>query len=42
MDAGRAVTFLELKRDIYGKSYVDDRTHVSGKRLNADLKRLGY
>jgi hypothetical protein len=32
----------EVRRDVYGATYVEVRLHVMGRHLNADLRRLGY
>jgi hypothetical protein len=42
VDAGVVMIDPEVRTDIYGGTYVSSTSVVSGKRLNADLKRLGY
>ena len=40
--AGVAIDGLEVLTDVNGKTYVGYRHVVSGRRLNADLKKLGF
>ena len=40
--AGVVIVNPHVKRDINGRSYVEFDLKVSGRHLNADLKRLGY
>lgn len=40
--AGVVLYEQEILTDIHGQTYVGDRSHVYGKRMNADLKRLGF
>lgn len=42
INAGVVFTDPTLERDINGKTYVQARSHVLGKRMNADLRRLGF
>jgi len=42
IEAGVAFTDTQIKKNIYGKTYVAGNLQVIGRRLNADLKRLGY
>mgnify|MGYP003983064137 CR=1 FL=1 len=39
---GVAVTNQKIVKDELGQTYVEDENQVLGRRLNADLKRLGY
>lgn len=41
--AGVVLKNASIKHDIHGKRYVSaDQTTVMGRRMNADLKRLGF
>ena len=40
--AGVLFKKASIQKDIYGKTYVEASCQVWGKRLNSDLKRLGY
>jgi hypothetical protein len=42
IEAGAVFTPKGVKKDIYGETYLDYTTHVLGRRMNADLKRLGF
>jgi hypothetical protein len=42
IDAGKIFTNPSIKTDVNGKTYVDARSTVMGRYLNADLKRLGF
>jgi hypothetical protein len=42
IDAGVVYVNPVVATDIYGKTYVASNCVVSGKHLNADLRRLGY
>jgi len=39
---GAAISDPEVRTDVNGKTFVNYRSNVLGKRMNADLKRLGY
>lgn len=41
-EAGVLFKSPEVKTDVNGKTYVDAICMVSGRHINADLKRLGY
>jgi hypothetical protein len=40
--AGVAITVRGILMDVHGQTYADTQNHFLGRRLNADLKRLGY
>jgi hypothetical protein len=40
--AGKAVTAIGIGTDVSGSTYVMTRSHVLGRMMNADLKRLGF
>lgn len=40
--AGVVFTDHEVRTDINHQTFVGYRTHVLGRRMNADLKRLGF
>src|SRR5262245_15835355 len=42
IEAGVAVTEPAIVADVNGKTYVEAHSHVLGRTMNADLKRLGY
>lgn len=42
MLAGVACPGIGVRRDVLGKTYVATELNVIGRRLNADLKRLGF
>ena len=42
LEAGVALGTTEVRTDIYGETYVNAEHLVSGKRMNADLNRLGF
>jgi hypothetical protein len=42
MLAGVVFTDAEIKTDVNGKTYVSARSHVLGRMINADLRRLGF
>jgi len=42
INAGVVFTFERTQQDINGKTFVVANCAVSGRRLNADLKRLGF
>ena len=42
IETGVAFTAVEMKRDVNGKTYVSAAAQVLGRRMNADLKRLGF
>lgn len=42
MRAGVAYPASGVRQDIFGKTYVATEMNVVGRRLGADLKRLGY
>jgi hypothetical protein len=42
MRDGKAVTIRGVLIDVNGQTYADTQTHVLGRILSADLKRLGY
>lgn len=42
IEDGVAYPFQGIKTDINGKTYVGTEYNVMAKRMNADLKRLGY
>jgi hypothetical protein len=42
VDAGAVCVTPFVKKDIYGKTYVEAKSNVLGRTMNADLKRLGY
>jgi len=42
INAGVAHTDPVVKTDINGKTYVCDRRNYLGRKLNADLKRMGF
>ena len=39
---GRAITVEGVKTDITGKTYAATNVAVTGRHMNADLRRLGY
>ena len=40
--AGVVFANPHIRTDIHGSTYVEARSMVSGRRFNADLKRLGF
>jgi len=42
IEAGVVYTNLKIKKDVYNKTYVSGEIQVGGRKLNADLKRLGF
>ena len=42
INAGVVVTNQKIAKDDQGKTYVNDKSQVIGRKLNADLKRLGF
>ena len=40
--AHKAITVRGILTDVNGKTYVDTQSHVLGRMLNADLRRLGF
>lgn len=42
VQAGVVLTNPVVKTDVNGKTYVSVDSQVLGRRMNADLKRLGY
>jgi hypothetical protein len=42
IEAGAVFTFERTQQDVNGKTFVVAGCKVSGRRLNADLKRLGF
>jgi|TARA_R110000824_G_scaffold190282_5_gene371798 hypothetical protein len=42
INAGVAVVDTEVLTDVNGDTYVSGRNQFYGRRLNADLKRLGF
>jgi hypothetical protein len=40
--AGKAITVNGTGTDVNGQTYADDTAHFLCRRLNADLKRLGF
>lgn len=42
IEAGVVFTDAKVRRNVYGETYVSARSHVMGKYLNADLRKLGY
>jgi hypothetical protein len=42
IEAGAAYADPEIKTDVNGKTYVQARSLVLARCLNADLRRLGY
>ena len=40
--AGVVLTDPKIKTDTGGQTYVEHKTHVLGRRMNADLRRLGF
>ncbi len=42
ISAGAVFTNPSIKRDVNGKTYVTAESAVIGRRMNADLKRLGF
>ena len=41
-EAGVVLYDIEVKTDVHGQTYVGCTSRVSGRYLNADLKRLGF
>lgn len=39
---GKVFVDMSVKRDVNGKTYVEETSLVRGRTMNADLKRLGY
>ena len=42
VEDGVAYSYRGIKTDVNGKTYVDQAHNVLARRVNADLKRLGY
>lgn len=42
INAGKVFTFERIERDVNGKTFIVAGCNVWGRRLNADLKRLGF
>ena len=42
VNAGAVFGTAFVKRDVYGKTYIEADCKVSGRHLNTDLQRLGY
>lgn len=42
VEAGVVFTNFQVLRDIYGKTYLQSNCSVLGRRMNADLRRLGF
>ncbi len=42
IEAGKVYTNLHIKTDINGKTYVGYDCTVTGRYMNADLKRMGF
>lgn len=42
IEAGAVYSNHSIKQDVYGQTYVSASGHLLGRRLNADLKALGY
>lgn len=42
MLAGVVFSDVEVRRDVNGKTFVGKRSHVLGRTMNADLRRLGF
>ncbi len=42
INAGAAITADGITADIDGRTYVRSTHHVMGRRMNADLRRLGF
>lgn len=42
IEDGVACPYRGIKTDINGKTYVDQAHNVMARRMNADLRRLGY
>lgn len=42
IEAGVAVKYEGIEKDVAGKTYVNYRSVVSGRMMNADLNRLGF
>lgn len=42
INAGVVFVDPQVGRDVNGKTYVQARSTVMGKRMNADLRRLGF
>ena len=42
IEAGAVFTAPEIKTDVNGKTFVSAGSEVIGRRMNADLKRLGF
>jgi hypothetical protein len=40
--AGAVHSDVSVKTDVNGRTYVSATTHVVGRRMSADLKRLGF
>ena len=40
--AGKALTVGGILTDVNGKTYLNTNTMVTGRTMNADLKRLGF
>lgn len=40
--AGAVFDDPQVKTDVYDKTYIDARCKVLGRKLNTDLRRLGY
>ena len=40
--SGAVFQFSEERRDVNGKSYISSSARLMGRRLNADLKALGF
>jgi hypothetical protein len=40
--AGAVYSQAEIRSDINGRTYISAFCNISGRRLNADLKRLGF
>ena len=42
IEAGVAITATRVAKDVNGNEYIESHCHVLGRRLNADLRRLGF
>lgn len=42
INAGAVYTRAELRTDVNGNTYVDSSKVVYGKRLNSDLRKIGF
>lgn len=42
IDAGAVLVDPEVKEDVYGQTFVSATSRVLGRRMNADLVRLGF